>query len=128
MSFITGIHHICIKCSTASEFSRVSHFYHEILSLPIARSWDGGVMFDTGAGLIEVFANAEDAPGQGVIRHFALATDDVDAVVERVTAAGYEVFMGPQDIAIPSTPVFPARIAFCYGPMGEEIEFFQERD
>jgi glyoxylase I family protein len=28
---------------------------------------------------------------------------------------------------IASTPVFPARIAFCRGPLGEEIEFFQEK-
>ena len=26
-----------------------------------------------------------------------------------------------------TNPVFPAKIAFCYGPLGEEIEFFQER-
>ena len=39
----------------------------------------------------------------------------------------YEVFIQPKDIVIASTPEFPARIAFCHGPVGEEIEFFQER-
>ena len=41
--------------------------------------------------------------------------------------AGYEVFIGPKDICIPSDPEFPARMAFCYGPLGEKIEFFQEK-
>ena len=30
-------------------------------------------------------------------------------------------------LGIASTPVFPARIAFCKGPLGEEIELFQEK-
>lgn len=53
-------------------------------------------------------------------------TDDVDACVDAVKKAGYEVFIEPKNIEIASMPVFPARIAFCRGPFGEEIEFFQE--
>ncbi len=53
-------------------------------------------------------------------------TDDVDACVDAVKKAGYEVFIEPKNIEIASMPVFPARIAFCRGPLGEEIEFFQE--
>ena len=37
---------------------------------------------------------------------------------------GYEVFIEPKNIEIASLPTFPARIAFCKGPQGEEIEFF----
>ena len=74
-----------------------------------------------------IFITKDDAPGKGVIRHFAFATDDVDACVEAVKAAGYEVFIEPKDIEIASTPVFPARIAFCKGPLGEEIELFEEK-
>lgn len=51
----------------------------------------------------------------------------MDACVEAVKAAGYEVFIEPKDIEIASTPVFPARIAFCKGPLGEEIELFEEK-
>ena len=32
-----------------------------------------------------------------------------------------------RDIVITSEPPFPARIAFCRGPLQEEIEFFQEK-
>ena len=53
--------------------------------------------------------------------------DDVDGVIEKVKAAGYEVFIEPKDIVIRSDPPFPARMAFCYGPLGEELEFFQEK-
>lgn len=84
-------------------------------------------MFDTEAGLIEIFANATETLDKGIIRHFAFAVEDVDACAKAVTEAGYQVFMGPKDIAIPSEPPFPARMAFCYGPLGEEIEFFCER-
>ncbi len=34
----------------------------------------------------------------------------------------------PEDIVIRSTPELYARVAFCYGPLGEEIEFFQQLD
>ena len=45
----------------------------------------------------------------------------------RVRAAGYEVFIEPNDIVIRSEPEFRARMAFCFGPLGEEIEFFHEQ-
>ncbi len=46
---------------------------------------------------------------------------------ERIKNAGDEVFIEPNDIVIKSEPEYHARMAFCYGPLGEEIEFFQER-
>jgi len=57
----------------------------------------------------------------------AFAVKDVDACVEAVRAAGYEITVEPNDIVIPSNPPLPARIAFCIGPVGEEIEFFCEK-
>ena len=42
-------------------------------------------------------------------------------------AAGYKITMEPTDIVIGSTPPYPARIAFCIGPVGEELEFFCEK-
>ena len=124
---ITGIHHIALKCKSQEEYEKAKVFYTEVLGLTVQREWDAGIMIDTGAGLMEIFATGGDDRGQGVIRHFALATDDADDIVARVKAAGYNVFMGPADIVIQSDPPFPARIAFCFGPIGEEIEFFCER-
>ena len=127
MSLIKGIHHTALKCCSKEEYENTIAFYRDVLGLEIVRTWEEGTMLHTGCGLIEIFNNAESQLEQGVVRHFALATDDVDACVEAVTKAGYEVFMGPKDITIPSDPPFPARIAFCRGPIGEEIEFFREK-
>ncbi len=127
MSLIKGIHHVSMKTCNAEDYKKVTEFYGEILGLSVVREWKTGMMFDTGAGIVEIFNDADDKLCKGTIRHFAFAVDDVDACVKAVTEAGYEVFVGPKDIAIPSTPEFPARMAFCYGPLGEEIEFFQEK-
>ena len=129
---ISGIHHVCIKCSV-EEVEEVKKFYSEVLEMPILRSWgeEGtesyGMMFDTGSGVIEVFAEAKEQLLQGAIRHFALSTEEVDRCVEKVRAAGYKITMEPNDIVIGSQPPLPARIAFVIGPVGEEIEFFCEK-
>lgn len=127
---ITGIHHISMKCSKGKQYEEIVKFYHEILRLKIARIWGDekapdGIMFDTGNGLIEIFTNKGDEAELGIIRHFALATDDVDNCVSAVKTAGYEVFIEPKDISIPSDPPYNARMAFCFGPLSEQIEFFQ---
>ena len=128
---IKGVHHIALKCMGVEAFEKTVQFYRDVLGLRVVRSWGegegSGIMLTTGDAMLEIFASGTDLPGQGAIRHFALATDDVDACVRAVEAAGYEVFIQPKDIVIASTPEFPARIAFCHGPVGEEIEFFQER-
>lgn len=127
MSLVRGIHHVAFKCRNEEEYKEAIHFYKDVLGLSVARSWETGIMLDTGAGLIEIFNNGEDPKEQGVIRHFALAAEDVDACVKAVKEAGYEVFIEPKDIVIASEPPFPAKIAFCRGPLQEEIEFFQEK-
>lgn len=126
MKLITGIHHIALNCHTPEKYAEEIRFYSEILGMEIVRTWKTGTMLNTGSGLMEIFNDAEAPLEQGTIRHFALATPNTDACVEAVLAAGYEVFRGPESIVIPSDPGFPARIAFCKGPLGEHIEFFQE--
>ncbi len=123
---ITGIHHIAMKCNTAEEFEKEKDFYLNVLGLRVKREWAAGIMIDTGIGLIEIF-NSGGMHDIGVLRHFALASDDTDDTVKRVRDAGYEVFVEPKDIVIPSDPELLARIAFCRGPQGEEIEIFQEK-
>lgn len=128
---IKGVHHIALKCHGVEEFEKTIGFYRDVFGMEVIRSWGegagSGMMLSTGNSLMEIFANAENDLPQGAIRHFALATDDVDACVEAIKKAGYEVFIEPKNIEISSDPVFPARIAFCIGPVGEEIELFCER-
>ncbi len=124
MSLIRGIHHISMKCVTQEDYLRVLSFYRDVLGLRVVRQWDNGMMLDTGGGLLEIFRDGQSPLEKGVIRHVALASGDVDECARRVTQAGYSVFLGPKDITIPSEPPYRARIAFCHGPLGEEIEFF----
>ena len=125
---ITGIHHVALKCRGVEHYEKTLHFYRDLLRLPVVRSWGegegSGIMLDTGAGLLEIFANAPDALGAGALRHIAFAVEDTDACIAVVREAGYTVTMEPNDICIASTPPYPARIGFCIGPVGEEVEFF----
>lgn len=129
-SLICGIHHVALKCDGTAEFEKTLDFYQNTLGLELVRSWGegegAGAMLSTGDGLLEIFASGEKLP-QGAIRHFALRTHRVDDCIQAVQNAGYPITIEPKDIVIASNPPFPARIAFCTGPVGEEIEFFQER-
>lgn len=126
---ITGIHHIALKAKGLEAFDKTIHFYHEILGLPIVRAWGEGenigMMLSAGDSMLEIFANAGDEPVQGPLRHLAFTVTDTDACAAAVRAAGYVITREPVDIVIGSAPPYPARIAFCIGPVGEEIEFFQ---
>ncbi len=124
---ITGIHHVSMKCGTAEEFARAKDFYLRVLGFSVVREWPEGVMIDSGDGLLEIFCNGTGIRTKGAVRHIAFSTDDVDGIVAKVKAEGYEVFIEPNEITIRSVPEFHARMAFCFGPLGEEIEFFQEK-
>ena len=124
---ICGLHHVSMRCGTAGEFQRAKEFYCGLLSLPIKREWPEGVMIDLGNAVIEIFNSKPGERVTGAVRHFALASDDVDGDIAKIKAAGYPVFVEPKDVVIPSQPPLPARIAFCGGPLGEEIELFQEK-
>ena len=131
MALTKGVHHIALKAKGVPAFEKMLHFYTELLGMPVVRRWgsgeDLGAMVAIGNGsVMELFSNGSDELGQGAIRHMAFAVDDVDACVAAVRAAGYEITIEPKDIVIASNPPLPARIAFCIGPVGEEIEFFAD--
>ena len=123
---ITGIHHLSMKCDSAEDFARAKDFYCRILGFAVVREWPEGIMLETGRGQLEIFRNGPGIRTKGAIRHVAFACDDVDEITARVKAEGYRVFIEPNDITMGSVPEFHARMAFCYGPLGEEIEFFRE--
>lgn len=128
---IKGLHHAAIKLCGTEEYKKALAFYRDVLGLEVLREWGEGAnsacMLGTGRGRVELFANAQSGLPQGNIRHLAFDVRDTDALCAAVSAAGYEVFDGPRDVMIPSDPPYPARIAFCRGPAGEEIEFFCEK-
>ncbi len=109
-------------------------FYKETLGCTEKIAWrtapQRAVMLDAGDGdYIEVFEDLSytGAPN-GAVNHYALRTTRIDAVAERVRAAGFKITMELRDVTIQTTngpgPV-PVRIFFCDGPNGESIEFFQ---
>ena len=104
-------------------------FYTGTLGFPLVRTWgegDGsGAMVDLGNCLLEIFADAPQPLPSGVYRHMALATDDVDGMVERVRQAGCAITMEPADKCLGED--YPVRIAFFQGPAGESVELFQAR-
>ena len=124
---IKGIHHICLKCNDPGEFENVKAFYRDLLELPVKREWATGIMLDTGSGLLEIFNNEAAPKENGAICHFALAADNVDELIGKIRSAGCPVTMEPKDIVIGSVPPLPARIAFFTGPLGEEVELFDEK-
>ena len=126
---VKGIHHVAIKAKGLEEFDKTIDFYSNLLGMPVVREWGEGVkkgaMVDTGAGWLEIFANGDDIPKTSLFRHLAFEVESTDACVEKVRNAGYEITMQPNDIVIACNPPLPARIAFCIGPVGEEVEFFE---
>ena len=128
---IKAIHHIALKAYGCDSYDETVRFYRDILGLPIVREWGSGegrgIMLSTGGGLLEIFASAPNRVEEGVLRHMALAVESTDDCIAAVRDAGYRVTVEPKDIVIPSEPPYPARIAFCVGPLGEEIEFFEEK-
>ena len=128
-----GFHHIAMR---ASDFDASVRFYVEGLGFTPKISWGQGdgraVMLDTGDGnYLEIFAGgakaaaAQGKPPAGTVLHFALRADSCDGAVDRARRAGATITTEPKDVDIPSTPVTKVRIAFCTGPDGETIEFFQ---
>lgn len=124
MALISGLHHISMNCEKGAEYEKVLAFYRDTLGLSVVREWCDGVMLAAGDVLLEIFTKGESIHQQGAIRHFAFAVANPDACAEAVKAAGYEVFVASKDVVIPSVPPLPARVAFCKGPLGEDIEFF----
>ena len=128
---IKGTHHVSLKCDSVELFQKTLDFYLNTLGLELVRTWGEGeksaAMISTGNSIIEVFAWGRTSEKTGSVNHFALATDDVDQCIETVRKIGCPVTVEPKDVVIGSAIPFPARVAFCVGPVGEEIEFFCEK-
>ena len=126
---LQGLHHISLKACGEGQFEAVLAFYSQVLGCPLVRTWGQGegrgAMLDLGNTLLEVTANGTPGLEKGLLRHIAFATDNVDEALERAVRAGCPVLIAPVDKVLGED--YPIRIAFCAGPAGEEIEFFQIR-
>lgn len=125
-----GFHHVAIR---VVDFDRAVSFYRDLDFRP-ARAWGTApkraVMLDRGDGVfLEIFeGGAADTPAEGRIIHFALRTDDCDALHARALAAGGRETLAPKDVTLPTQPTpTPIRISFFEAPTGEIVECFQEK-
>lgn len=126
MALINKVHHVAMRANAGEQFDKTLHFYTQVLGLPLKRQWAGGAMVAIGESVLELFKGGEIIEQKGVLQHIALGTDDLQACLDAVTAAGYEMISGPKEVTIPSEPPFPLKCAFVRGPLGEEIELFEE--
>ena len=127
-STVKGLHHVALN---VNDLEKAIKFY-EALGMTLPRTWgegvEAGAMLDMGDGsILEMFANGDGKGIVGVIGHFALDVDDVDAAYRTALEAGATPDPGwePMDIVIGSQPPYPARVAFVFAPTGERVEFFQ---
>lgn len=123
---LKGTHHVCLKTQNEEEFEQEVHFYRDVLGMDVVRSCDEFVMLDTGDGTVIELYIAPREDGLGSINHFALRTDDLDACIAAVTAAGRPITDGPRSMCLPCDPPYSIRVAYTVGMIGESIEFFQE--
>lgn len=121
---VKGLHHVSMKCDSEKELNIAVSFYRDLLGLTVTKEWHDGVLLDTMNGMLEIFCNGGAIRELGAIRHFALEVSDTAGIADKVRSAGYTIFLEPKEIAVPSHAI----IAFCFGPLGEQIEFFQPLD
>jgi len=124
MSLVKGIHHVKLQC-TPETFDQVLHFYLDIIGLRLLSRHGDSAIMTAGNTILEVFNDSDYLMEQGYFKHIAFATDDAAKCIRTVEAAGYKIKEYPIHVMFGLEEDTPATIAFCYGPIGEEIEFFQ---
>lgn len=124
-----GFHHVALE---ANDFEATLKFYKALGMKEVSR-WGNPektiAMLDVGdGGIIEIFSDGSDEKfhANGKWAHFALAVDDVDAAYEVAIKAGGISKIEPKNVPLDAIPEKKTiRIAFVYGPSGEEVEFFK---
>ena len=127
---LLGFEHVGMTCG---DLDRTIAFYCGQLGLTLAlrkRNDHGEMAFlDTGSGMLEIacpsaqVARSRDVPPhEAGVRHLTFAFDDVDAMVEKLAAAGV-------DVLEPSRPAhfieMIRRVAFVRDPDGIIVELVE---
>jgi glyoxylase I family protein len=129
-----GLHHVAIK---VKDYDAAVRFY-AALGFTEKVSWGDGdaraCFLDAGEGnYLEIFAGGGTPEtrhpwGDGAaVVHFALRVADCDAALLLAEQNGAKVTMPTKSLAIDGLggEHIPIKIAFCQGPGGEVIEFYE---
>lgn len=124
-----GSHHVALQ---TQDYEAAIAFYGEVMGMTKVAEFSAGgrriTLLDIGDGShLELFEPLPDAPAPAAASddrffHFALATSDISAALERARDAGMEITTELTDAKLGSLDV---TIAFFKGPGGEVIELFQ---
>lgn len=129
MTLLTkGFHHVAMKVYDLDK----SIAFYKAIGAEVKRAWGEGdsraVMIEVGEDVyLELFAGGPNPPqAAGFVGHFAFRTDDAASALAAAVSAGAVVTVPLKEVTIPSKPEpLPVKLAFCTGPDGEVIEFFQ---
>lgn len=128
---LLGFEHVGM---TVSNLDRAVHFYCDLLGLRLAlrKTIERGevAFFDTGSGMLEVFAphastvdRFRDVPHhEAGLRHITFAYDSIDALFDTLEQAGIEIVERPRDAY--NTEVI-RRVAFIRDPDGILVELIE---
>lgn len=125
MSLI-GFEHVGM---TASDLDRTIAFYCDLMGLRLALRKPNVAFLDAGGGMLEIFGPAGGAtpardvpPGEAGMRHLTLAYSDVDAMIEKLEAAGVPIVERPRDA---HNIEMVRRVAFVRDPDGIMVELIE---
>ena len=127
---LVGFEHIG---TTSGDMDRTIAFYCGLLGLALRlrKPVPGGELafLDAGGGMLEVMApsagatRSRDIPaGESGMRHLTLAVSDVDALIERLEAAGVDIVERPRPA---HNPELIRRVAFVRDPDGIVVELIE---
>ena len=129
MKYVTGLHHVSVS-TPPEDYPKALGFYRDFLGFEMIcevaiPAPDQLAMLSMGNTILELIPERSAGESSGALNHIALATDDVDELLEKVRTAGYEVTMEPDEFMLPHGVAI--RIAFFKGPAGESIELLCEK-
>lgn len=130
---LVGFEHVGMTCI---DLDRTIAFYCDLLGLKLAlrkKSEKGEMAFlDTGSGMLEIacpaahIARSRDVPPhEAGMRHLTFAFDSVDAIVEKLEAAGVEILEHPRPALFTE---MLRRVAFARDPDGVIVELVERAD
>jgi glyoxylase I family protein len=133
MSGLVGFEHVGMTCG---DLDRTIAFYCGLLGLTLAqrRKNERGEMafLDTGSGMLEIACPAAQIsrsrdvpPHEAGMRHLTFAVVSVDAMIEKLEAAGVDVLERPRPAV---NTALIRRLAFVRDPDGIIIELVERAE